>query len=168
LRGHQLLQAGFPARGQQGFASALVSLGLQRAAFLELLPDPPHGGHTKTKKLRNVIGAFALLIEVDDPFADRQWDGSHGHTLPRRHPRVKLHVLWNCSSDENGYIVFSTELEAQKEIVDNQMTRLRQFLDGEREYEDAIGVEEYVMPVILHPDGKIIDEHGRCFGPEVF
>ena len=71
-------------------------------------------------------------------------------------------------SDEDGYVVFSTELEAQKEIVDNQMTRLRQFLDGEREYYDAIDVEEYVVPVILHPDGKIVDEHGRCFGPEVF
>ena len=71
-------------------------------------------------------------------------------------------------SDENGYVVFSTELEAQKEIVDNQMTRLRQFLDGEREYYDAIDVEEYIVPVTLHPDGKIVDEHGRCFGPEVF
>jgi hypothetical protein len=26
-------------------------LGLQCAAFLELLPDPPHGGDTETKKL---------------------------------------------------------------------------------------------------------------------
>lgn len=38
-------------------------------------------------------------------------------------------------SDENGYVTFETELEAQKEIVDNQMTRLRQFLDGERDFE---------------------------------
>jgi hypothetical protein len=71
-------------------------------------------------------------------------------------------------SDENGYVVFVTELEAQKEIVDNQMTRLQQFLDGEREYVDAIEVEEYVVPVTVHPDGKIVDEDGRCFGPEVF
>ena len=71
-------------------------------------------------------------------------------------------------SDDNGYVVFATELEAQKEIVDNQMTRLQQFLDGEREYEDAIEVEEYVVPVTVHPDGKIVDEDGRCFGPEVF
>jgi tRNA splicing ligase len=71
-------------------------------------------------------------------------------------------------SDDNGYVVFATELEAQKEIVDNQMTRLRQFLDGEREYEDAIEVEEYVVPVTVHPDGKIAGEDGRCFGPEVF
>jgi hypothetical protein len=69
-------------------------------------------------------------------------------------------------SDENGYVVFETELEAQKEIVDYQMTRLQQFLDGEREYEDAIEVEEYVVPVTVHPDGKIVDEAGRCFGPK--
>ena len=71
-------------------------------------------------------------------------------------------------SDDNGYVVFATELEAQKEIIDNQMTRLQQFLDGEREYEDAIDVEEYIVPVTVHPDGKIVDEDGRCFGPEVF
>jgi hypothetical protein len=70
-------------------------------------------------------------------------------------------------SDDNGYVVFATELEAQKEIVDNQMTRLHQFLDGEREYEDAIEVEEYVVPVTVHPDGKIVDEAGNCFGPVV-
>ena len=66
-------------------------------------------------------------------------------------------------SDETGYIIFETELEAQREIVDNQMTRLRQFLDGEREYEDAIEVEEYVVAVTVQADGSIIDEVGRTF-----
>jgi len=58
-------------------------------------------------------------------------------------------------------------MEAQKEIADNMMTRLQQFLDGEREYEDAIEVEEYVVPVILHPDGVITDEDGNSSGPDV-
>jgi hypothetical protein len=66
-------------------------------------------------------------------------------------------------SDENGYIVFATESEAQREIVDNQMIRLQQFLDGEREYEDAIEVEEYVVAVTAQPDGSMIDEVGRTF-----
>jgi hypothetical protein len=66
-------------------------------------------------------------------------------------------------SDENGYIVFESEAEAQREIVDNQMTRLQQFLDGEREYEHAIEVEEYVVAVTVQPDGSIIDEVGRTF-----
>lgn len=70
-------------------------------------------------------------------------------------------------SDCTRYIVFETELEAQKEIADHQMTRLREFLDGERDYEDAIEVGEYVVAVTLHPDGRIVDEHGRRFGPEL-
>lgn len=69
-------------------------------------------------------------------------------------------------SDENGYTVFETEVEAQKEIADNQIIRLQQFLDGERDFEDAITVEEYVVPVSVHPDGVIVDECGRCFGPK--
>jgi phosphatidylserine decarboxylase len=70
-------------------------------------------------------------------------------------------------SDDDGYVVFETELEAQKEIVDNQMTRLQQFLDGERDFDDAITVEEYVVPVTVHTDGTITDEAGNCFGPKV-
>ena len=70
-------------------------------------------------------------------------------------------------SDDDGYVVFATELEAQKEMADYQMTRLRQFLDGERDYDDAITVEEYVVPVTVHPDGVITDETGNCFGPNV-
>lgn len=67
-------------------------------------------------------------------------------------------------SDENGYIVFKTESEAQREIVDNLMIRLQQFLDGDRDYDDAITIEEYIVPVMEHPDGVISDEQGRCFG----
>lgn len=69
-------------------------------------------------------------------------------------------------SDEDGYCVFATELEAQKEIIDYQMTRLQQFLDGEREFEDAMEVEEYIVPVTIYPGGVIVDKEGRCFGPK--
>jgi hypothetical protein len=71
------------------------------------------------------------------------------------------------SDGEDNYIVFETELEAQREIVDNLQIHLQQFLDGERDFEDAITVEEYVVPVTVHPDGTITDEDGRCFGPRV-
>ena len=66
-------------------------------------------------------------------------------------------------SEDDRYVVFETELEAQKEIVDNQMARLQQFLDGEREFEDAIEVDEYVVPVTVHPDGTLKDEHGNSY-----
>lgn len=71
------------------------------------------------------------------------------------------------SDGEDKYVVFGSELEAQKEIVDHQMTRLRQFLDGERDFDDAIMVEEYVVPVTLHPDGSFTDADGNLFGPRV-
>jgi hypothetical protein len=57
--------------------------------------------------------------------------------------------------------VFSTELEAQREIVDFMMLRLQEFLDGERDFEDAISVEEYVMEVDVCPDGTILDVDGN-------
>jgi hypothetical protein len=66
-------------------------------------------------------------------------------------------------SDCERYTVFETELEAQKEIADHMMTRLRQFLDGERDFEDAITTEECVFTVTVHPDGVITDENGGCF-----
>lgn len=66
-------------------------------------------------------------------------------------------------SENDRYVVFETELEAQKEIVDNQMTRLQQFLDREREFGDAIKVEEYVVAVTVHPDGTLKDEYGNSY-----
>jgi len=67
------------------------------------------------------------------------------------------------SAGEGKYVVFETELDAQKEIVDYQIARLQQFLDGDREYEDAITLEEYVVPVTVYPDGRIVDGEGNCF-----
>lgn len=65
--------------------------------------------------------------------------------------------------DGNGNpIIFKTEVEAQQEIADNAMTRLQEFLEGDREYEDAITVEEYVVPVCVYPDTSIVDEDGNC------
>lgn len=70
-------------------------------------------------------------------------------------------------SDDSRYVVFATEVEAQREIADNCIIRLQQFLAGERDFEDAITVEEYVVPVTVNPDGVIVDEAGNSFGPEV-
>lgn len=67
---------------------------------------------------------------------------------------------------EVGYAVFETELEAQKEIADNAMTRLQEFMDGERDFDDAITVEEYVVRVSVQPNGTVIDEVGRRFDPK--
>ena len=62
--------------------------------------------------------------------------------------------------------VYKTEVEAQREIVDDLITQLEQFKAGEREFEDAMTVEEYVVPVEVLPDGSVKDENGKCFGKE--
>ena len=66
---------------------------------------------------------------------------------------------------DEKYIVFGTKLEAQREIADFMMTRLRQFMDGERDFEDATSCDEYVVEVTVNPDGMLVDEHGRVFKP---
>lgn len=66
---------------------------------------------------------------------------------------------------DEKYIVFETELEAQREIADFMMTRLQEFMDGERDFEDATSCDEYVVEVSVNDDGMLVDEHGRIFKP---
>jgi len=69
--------------------------------------------------------------------------------------------------DEHGLpYVFDTEVEAQYEVIDNVMTRLQEFIDGQRDFEDAVTIEEYVVPVDVYPDGSVVDEFGYRFGTE--
>ena len=59
--------------------------------------------------------------------------------------------------------VFATRREAELEIVDFLQTRLREFIDGERDFEDAITIEEYIVEVDVLPDGSILTEDGSVF-----
>ena len=61
-------------------------------------------------------------------------------------------------------VVFASELEAQREIADSQMIRLQQFIDGERDFEDAIYTDEFVLPVDVWLDRSISTEDGRIYG----
>lgn len=60
-------------------------------------------------------------------------------------------------------VVFATEREAQLEIADAMMTRLQEFIDGDRDFDDAVTLEEYVVAVDVMPDGTIVDEDGNEF-----
>jgi hypothetical protein len=67
--------------------------------------------------------------------------------------------------NESGFpFVYPTLIEAQREIADDTMERLRQFLEGERDFEDAMTVEEYVVEVDVFADGSICDADGNRFG----
>lgn len=67
--------------------------------------------------------------------------------------------------DESNFPVFyATEFEAQCEIADDLMERVRQFIDGEREFDDAISVDDFILPVDVWSDGSISIEDGSTFG----
>ncbi len=59
------------------------------------------------------------------------------------------------------------EFVAIRAIRGFESIRIQQFLDGGREFEDAMTVEEYVVPVTVSPDGAITEEEGNMFGPFV-
>jgi hypothetical protein len=61
-------------------------------------------------------------------------------------------------------VVYPTLEAAQREIADDVMEKLRQFLEGERDFEDAMTVENYILPVDVLPDGSVLDEDRNCFG----
>ncbi len=66
--------------------------------------------------------------------------------------------------DENGKpVVYDTQAAAQREIADDLINRLREFIQGERDFDDAITIEEYIVPVSVFGDGSIADEDGNYF-----
>jgi len=80
-------------------------------------------------------------------------------------PTVCQGTVPACYEDEYP-VVFATELEAQREIADNQLIRIQQFLDGERDFDDAIATDEFVLPVVVWPDRSISIEGGRRYGKQ--
>ncbi|HEY8994696.1 MAG TPA: hypothetical protein VIM71_08550 [Lacunisphaera sp.] len=63
-------------------------------------------------------------------------------------------------------VVFATEREAQREIANHQMIRIQQFLDDERDFNEAITTDEFVLPVDVRSDGSISIENDRVFGKQ--
>jgi hypothetical protein len=59
--------------------------------------------------------------------------------------------------------VFPARVEAECETADNMITRLQEFIDGDRDFADAMTVDEYVTEVTVPPDGSVVDERGNHF-----
>jgi hypothetical protein len=51
------------------------------------------------------------------------------------------------------------------EIADYSMIRIRQFQHGERDFEDALTVEDFIEPVTTRDDGTFSDLDGKSYGP---
>lgn len=43
------------------------------------------------------------------------------------------------------------------------MEQLKLFLSGERTFEEAFTVQDYIVEVTVSADGSIVDEEGNCF-----
>ena len=67
--------------------------------------------------------------------------------------------------DENGFpIVYATERDARIEIAEMLITQLKQFIDGERDFADALSTGDFILPIEVWPHGTIETEDGRRFG----
>lgn len=70
--------------------------------------------------------------------------------------------------DENGYpVTFATEREAQLELAEKLQDQISMFQKGERDFEDAIIIEDQILEVDLREDGSIQLENGLSFGKRV-
>src|SRR5882672_7172251 len=74
-----------------------MSLWQKRAALPKLLAHSAHRRHTKPQELRNLPGALAPFIKLQNALAHRNRYGSHEHTLPYAFLFIKLYYLWKCS-----------------------------------------------------------------------
>jgi hypothetical protein len=82
---------------------------------------------------------------------------------------IYIHTLWEgpvpAVWDESSQPhVFATREEAEREVADNMISRLGEFIDGERDFDDAMTVEEYIVEVDVLPDGSIVDAADNHFG----
>ena len=68
-------------------------------------------------------------------------------------------------NETGGILLHSTEREAQLEMADYTVIRIRQFQQGERDFEDALTVEDFIEPVTTRADGSFVDLDGNSYGP---
>jgi len=82
--------AHLPGGGQQGFTATLVRLGGQGSAPLEVLAHAPHGRHTIIQHGGNLLGALALIVEMNDSLAHSYGHRFHLQTI------LQLPALRSC------------------------------------------------------------------------
>ena len=60
-------------------------------------------------------------------------------------------------------IVYDTLQDVQRVLIEGIIERMEEFLTGEREFTDAMTVEEYIAEVCVYPDGFVGDGEGNLF-----
>ena len=72
-------------------------------------------------------------------------------------------VVPSVRGDDVLPYVYETRREAEVDIAELMMDRLQEFMDGNRDFDDAMTVEEYIVEVDVFADGSIGDEDGNYF-----
>ena len=60
--------------------------------------------------------------------------------------------------DNNEPFIFPTLREAQENVADDLLTQIYSYLDGEREFEDAMHIEDEIIPIMQLPNGDLVKE----------
>ena len=76
-------------------------------------------------------------------------------------------VVPSVWTDTGLPLVYKTRHEAEIDIAELMMDRLQEFMDGNRDFDDAMTVEEYIVEVGVFADGSIGDEDGNYFTPRI-
>lgn len=58
-------------------------------------------------------------------------------------------------------IVYATREEAERSIAEDVIDALQQFLDGERDFDDAMTVEQYVVEVEVQKSAELWGQRSR-------
>jgi hypothetical protein len=56
-------------------------------------------------------------------------------------------------------LFFPTEREAQLEMADRMIAKLEEFIDGERDFDDAVALDESILELVRRGDGKIFPKN---------
>ena len=97
--------------------------------------------------------------------------------MPRRHKRNSTNEratpafcvfmdgtpAW-YDSDTILPVTHATERDAQLEIVEDLEERLQLFRQGDFSFEEALTIDDYVVPVMVAPDGTLSDASGYTYG----
>jgi hypothetical protein len=61
----------------------------------------------------------------------------------------------SCYDEDENPVVFAMREEAELEIIEFAVERIEQHLAGERDFDEAITIEEFVVPVEVLKDGTV-------------
>jgi hypothetical protein len=133
-------------------------------------PHLPLPGFLSNWKMRFIVRGSDPKNQL--PYTQFDNEAAMYHATKKCRPAFAIFTQTICQGivpawrDERGFpVLYESEKEAQKEVAEMIIEHLQQFIADEREFEDAITTEDFILPVDVWPDGTISTEDGHRFGP---